>query len=237
MKAIGVTQLLQKKFGFLDISDDWKGLMGNLPEAFNGVIFGQSGQGKSELCIRLAKHLTQFGKVAWMGYEQGHDADLQMAAERNNLKDVNKLFVPVDPMDRLRSPVGKETMADVLFEDLYNYLEKRGSPKFVFVDSIDYTGFTFEHYKTLKDKFKKRKGIIWISHAKGREPKLQVSKDIVYDGQFGIYVKGYVAYVNKSRLGGKEPYIIYPEEVKRRIDVDPRQYPKDVIEIVEKIQL
>lgn len=237
MKSIGVMQLLQKKFHFLPLDEEFKGLIGNLPESFNAVIFGNSGQGKTDLCIRLAKALSKIDKVGWWGYEQGHDADIQMAAVRNNLNEVAGQFIPIDPMEKLRTPTGRETMTDVLFEDLDRSLGKRNSPRFIFIDSIDYTGFTFDHYKYLKEKYKKKKGIIWISHAKGKEPKLQVAKSIAYDGQFTIYVKEFVAYVIKSRIGGRYPFIIWPDEVARRLENNPKNYSKDVVDALNALSL
>ncbi|MFN4249287.1 MAG: hypothetical protein ACK4EY_16285 [Flavipsychrobacter sp.] len=225
------------KHKYLDIGEDFAGIMGELPSCFNGVIFGKPGQGKTEFCIRLAKRLTKYGRVAWMGYETGHSADMQKVAKRNKLDEVSGLFIPIDPLEKIRSPKVGETLSDVLFEDLVSYLKKRNSPQFVFIDSYDYTRFTFEQYDKLKQLFKKKKGIIWICHAKGNAPKLQTAKDIEHDGQFGINVKGYVAYVDKSRLGGRFPYIVWPEEVKRRLDIDPKAYSKDVVHELNAMSL
>lgn len=216
MKPLGVTQFKKKKFKFHNISEEWQGLMGKLPEAFIGVIYGDSGQGKTELCIRLAKELSTIDRVAWLDYEQGHGADLQMALNRNNMQEVNKKFIPIDPMEKLPAPATGETRTDVLFKDVMAYLGKRGSPRFVFFNSLDYTGFTTEHYYQLKETYGKRKGIIFISHAKGNKPKLQVAKDIMYDGQFGIRVKTFIARPEKSRLGGTEDYIIWQEMAEAR---------------------
>lgn len=216
MKSLGVDQFKKKKFNYISIGEEWEGLMGKLPIAFIGVIYGFSGQGKSELCIRLAKHLCKDYKVAWFDYEQGHGPDLQMAIIRNNMEDVSGNFIPVDPLKKLPDAAPGQTRADVLFEDLVGYLRKRGSARIVFINSIDYTEFTTTHYKRLKEEFGHKKGIIFISHAKGNYPKLQVAKDIMFDGQFGIRVKTFIARPEKSRLGGTEDYIIWEEMAMQR---------------------
>lgn len=225
------------KHKYLDIDEEFIGIMGELPACFNGVVFGQSGNGKTEFCIRLAKQFTKFGTVAWLSYESGHSADMQKAAKRNGLIDYSGKFIPIDPLEKIRSPKIGETLIDVLFEDLVNTLKKRNSPQFVFIDSLDYTRFTFEQYDILKQLFKKKKGIVWISHAKGNAPKLQVAKDIGYDGQFIIKVKKYVATVEKSRTGGRFPFIVWPEEVKRKLEIDPKAYDKEIVDILNAMSL
>jgi hypothetical protein len=230
MKSIGLKQLKQMKHSFLDLPEEWTPLIGRLPETFNGVLFGKSGQGKSELGMR-------FDRVAWMGYEQGHDADLQIAINRNNMyEECDGLFIPIDPLQKLPPKKHEnETRAELLLRDLDTYMGKRNSPRYLFIDSLDYTGFTFDMYKYLKEKYKKKKGVIYMAHAKGKQPKLQVTKDIIYDGQFGIYVHNLVAEVEKSRIGGRFPYMIWPEEVKRRAENNPKLYSKEIHLMIEKM--
>jgi len=202
---------------------------------FMGVVYAPSGSGKTELCVRIAKGLTKYGKVAWLSYEQGHDADLQRAMIRNEMHDYAGTFIPFDPMEKLPKAREGESMPDLLFRDFVDFLKKKNSPKYVFIDSIDYTGWNTDHYKELKKLFKGKKGIIFIGHVKGRSPKLQITKDIEYDGQFGIYVREYVAYVVKSRLGGKKPFVIWPEEVQERIERNPKSYPVEVHELLNRL--
>jgi hypothetical protein len=214
MKSLGVVQFQQKRFKLLGVNEEWKGIMGQLPTSFIGTIYGDSGNGKTEFCIRLAKYLTNFDKASWLSYEQGHGFDLQLAINRNKLEEVNKKITFIDPLKKLPKIEGKEK-ADILFEELMKYLKRRGSPRFVFIDSIDYTDWEFDHYAELKEQFGEKKGIIFISHAKGKYPKTQLAKDIMYDGQFGIFVRTFIATPVKSRLGGIEDYIIWEERARQ----------------------
>lgn len=207
MKSLGVQQFLEKKFKLLEITDpQWQGILGHLPQGFVGSIHGKSGQGKTEFCVRLAKLLCRFGKAAWLSYEQGHGYDLQRAIIRNRIADVAGAFIPLDPNQKRKPGLS-------MYEELDQYLSRRGSPQYVFIDSLDYLELDFEQYKHLKLKHAK-KGIIFINHEKGNEPKTAIGQRIAYDGTFTIQVKNYIASPVKSRVGGIAEYIIWEERAR-----------------------
>lgn len=207
MKSLGVQQFLDKKFKILTIEDPaWCGILGSLPHSFIGTIHGKSGQGKTEFTVRLAKLLCSFGKVGWLSYEQGHGYDLQRAIARNHMSDVARRFIPVDPNAKRRPGLS-------MFDELDQYLARRGSPDFIFIDSLDYLELDFEQYKHLKLRHS-RKGIVFINHEKGNEPKSAIGSRIAYDGQFTIQVKNYIATPVKSRIGGITDYIIWEERAR-----------------------
>lgn len=209
MKSLGIDQFLKKKFKLLGICQEWRGVLGELPDSFMGIIYGASGNGKTELCIRLAKYFTQFGRVAWLSYEQGHGYDLQRAIVRNNMAHCNGKFTVIDPMKKVHA--GKS-----IFEELDAYLGKRGTPQFVFIDSLDYARLTFEQYDAIKQKYGNRKAILWISHSKGKAPKSALGRDIEYDGGFGIFVSKFIAEPVKSRFGAVDDYIIWEERAREK---------------------
>lgn len=211
MKALGIKQFHQKTFKLLPHTDkDFANTLGSITKQFMLVVFGYSGNGKTEFCVKLAKYLAGYGRVAWLSYEQRHGYDLQRATVRNKMEEVSGNFIPIDPLANVKKGVS-------LFEDLVVYLDKRGSPEFVFIDSIDYTGFTFEDYKTLKEKFEHKTAFIFIAHAdKSGNLKKTVSRDVMFDGGVGIRVKDYIAEPEKNRYGGFDPYIIYEEKARER---------------------
>ncbi|MRG45514.1 hypothetical protein GFS24_10335 [Chitinophaga sp. SYP-B3965] len=208
MKVLGVVQFKQKRFKLLGIAAPWLKALGNLPAAFMGIIYGKPGNGKTEYCMQLAAYLTNFGKVAWLSYEQGHGFDLQLAVNRNIDERHTGKFLVIDPEEDIPPGVS-------LFEDLDNFLSKRNSPDFVFIDSLDYTRFTWAEYLALKKKHGKKKGIIFISHAKGKGPKTNIGEQIEHDGAFGIFVSKFIAYIHKNRYGGTDDYIIYEERARQ----------------------
>jgi hypothetical protein len=196
------------RFKFLPLPKEWTGTLGNLPHNFIAVIYGFSGNGKTEFCVQLAKMLTQFGKVGWLSYEQRHGSDLQAATKRNKMDEVSGNFYPIDPIANIPPGVS-------LLEDLDNYLKKRSSPEYIFIDSLDYTGFSWEDYVYLKNKYGSRKSLIFISHStKSGGMKKAISERVVFDGGLGIFVSQYIAHPIKNRYGGFDPYVVWEDRAR-----------------------
>jgi hypothetical protein len=208
MKVLSARQFDEIKHKFLGFEGEWLRFMGNMPETFIGLIFGESGEGKSEFCIRMAKYLIQFEKVAWIDYEQGHGADLQMAMRRNEMnKEVGKWF-PIDPNEKRKRGV-------TFLEELDEYLSKRSTPKYVFINSLTEFVFTPDEFRDVLKPHAKKRGLIFIDHAKNRKPKSKHGEYVEGIGQFSIYVRKYIAYKEKNRLGGRGEMILWEEEAKR----------------------
>lgn len=209
MKGLGVEQFLQKTYKTIEISKEFEPILGDMEKVFVGAVYGESGHGKTEFCVKLAKEFTRFGRVAWLSYEQGHSKSLQSAIIRNNMKEVSSKIVFLDPSKKRPEGVS-------IFEHLMQYLGKRSTPDFVFVDSGDYVRMTKDQYFALKERYGEKKGIIFICHANGRKFKTPVTEEIGYNGEFSIYVKNFIARPQKSRTGGTEAYIIYEKLARER---------------------
>lgn len=211
MKVLGIKQFHQKTYKIYNLAHtEFKDLLVEVPRGFIAGIYGFSGNGKTEFCIRLAKVLTQFGKVAWLSYEQGHSKSLQRSTTRNKMEEVSGNFMVIDPTKNREKGVS-------FLEDLDNYLAKKNSPDFVFIDSVDYTGFTWDDYTFLKEKYADKKGFIFIAHStKGGALKKRIGEQIVFDGEIGFFVKDYICFPEKNRLEGTTPFIIWEEEARKR---------------------
>lgn len=211
MKVLGVKQFHQKTFKLLDLSQSkFQPVMGDVPLFFVCVVYGYSGNGKTEFCMQLAKEFTQYGKVAWFSYEQRHGYDLQQATLRNDMEQQSGNFLIIDPLESIKEGVS-------LLEDLDNYLKKRNSPDFIFIDSWDYTNFTFSDYKFLKLKYGNKKTFVMISHSsKNGILRKKVSDDIVFDGGMGVLVRDFIAEPIKNRFGGFEPYVVFDKKARER---------------------
>ena len=211
MKVLGIKQFHQKKYKLLDIKGTaFENLLGKVPMFFIAIIYGFSGNGKTEFCVRLAKLFSRFGKVAWLSYEQRHGFDLQQATTRNKMEENVGNFLVIDPIANIKEGVS-------LLEDLDKYLSAKNSPRFIFFDSIDYTGFTWEDYVFLKNKYGHKKGLFFISHStKNGALKKRISEKILFDGGMGLFVKDFICTPEKNRFGGLEPYVIYEPEARKR---------------------
>ncbi|CAD0004412.1 MULTISPECIES: ATP-binding protein [Flavobacterium] len=196
-RAYSVSNVLSKKFNPLEFTGEWKNTLGTPDKAFSAIIFGGSGQGKTEAAIKFAKYLTNFGKVAYDSLEQGLSATIQNALVRNHMDTCGNSFVLLD-----REP----------FDELIIRMSKPKSPDFLFVDSVQYTRINKVQYYQLKElMLKKGKGIVWISQAKGKEPKGALADDIRYDVDLKLWVEGFKLFPDGRLNGGGEDFAIFPE--------------------------
>lgn len=209
MKALGIKQFQQKSFKLMDLKGSpFEAILAKVPMHFVCIIYGFSGNGKTEFCLQLAKELTKHGKVAWMSYEQRHGFDLQQATLRNGMQEVSGRFIPIDPIANLADNVS-------YLEDLDKYLSKRNSPDYIFFDSLDYTEWTLKDYVYLKEKYEGKKSFIFIAHTdESGKLELSVSRKVRRDGGIGIYVKDYIAHPKKNRFGNGEPYVIWEKKAR-----------------------
>jgi hypothetical protein len=211
MKVLGGFQFGQMSFELLPMEGRFKETLGDLCMGFVMVVFGNTGNGKTEICLDLADFFRSLdiGDVAWFSYEQRHGYDLQKGWKRKKLH----INLPGQARALCIDPVANKPKDVSFFEDLFDFLKKKGRPRFVFIDSIDYVKFHWDEYTALKEAFP-MVNFIFLSHAKGNMPKISIAEKILYDGGVGLYVHKYIGYVAKNRFGGFEPYIIFEERAR-----------------------
>lgn len=195
-RAYSVSNILTKKFNPLEFEGEWLETLGSPDKSFSAIIWGGSGQGKTEAAMKLARYLTNFGKVAFNSLEQGVSATIKDALIRNHMETCSSKFVLLD-----REPI----------DDVIKRMSKRKSPDFLFIDSVQYTRINKDKYYELKElMLKQGKGIIWISQAKGKEPKGALADDIRFDVDLKLFVEGFKLFPDGRLNGGGEPFVIYP---------------------------
>lgn len=196
-RAYSISNVLTKKFHPLEFTGEWESTLGKPDKAFSAIIWGGSSNGKTEAAIKLAKYLTNYGKVAYNSLEQGLSATMQKALIRNHIETCGNKFMLLD-----REP----------FEDLLIRMDKKGAPDFLFIDSVQYTRITKAQYYQLKElMLKKGKGIIWISQAKGSLPKGALADDIMFDVDLKLFVEGFKLFPDGRLNGGGEPFVIWAQ--------------------------
>lgn len=200
-RSIGINDLLNRSFVTYEFGGEWLDSFGEVERNFRMLVYGESGNGKTEFIVQLAKYLSGFGKVYYNSFEQGASKSLQAAFIRNNMQEVSgKLVIgDKDPFDHLVKKMGS-----------------RNSPKFCIIDSLDYMELTAEQYKELVEKFP-HKSFVIICWSAGRRPKLQAAKDIEYMADIKVRVHEYKAFP-RSRFGGNAPFVVWKEywEKKKR---------------------
>lgn len=190
-RGYGIDQLYSKKFKELEFTGDWLDLVGKPEVSGSWFIWAPSGNGKTVFAAQLSKYISQFGRVAFNSLEEGISKSLRRAFQLAEITTDDKIL-----------PLDKEPISDLRIR-----LQKPKSPKFIIIDSLQYTGLTVKTYKQLINEFNK-KIFIFISHADGKQPAGSVAKAIRYDANIKIWIEGYRA-TAQSRYGGDSNYIIW----------------------------
>ena len=201
-RAASLDQVLRMRFKVLPFEGEWKDAIGCPELTGSWIIWGNSGNGKTRFALQLCKYLCQFGRVAYDSLEEGVSVSLVKAIKETHMMEVRRKFVVLD-----KEPI----------DQLTERLEKPKSPDIVCVDSLQYTGMSYEQYKALKERFPK-KLFIWISHADGTLPEGRVAKKVRFDSNVKVFVQAYRA-EPVSRYGGGKPYIIWEEGYRKNFEL------------------
>jgi tRNA A37 threonylcarbamoyladenosine biosynthesis protein TsaE len=183
-----------KTFKTYDFEGVWRASFGEPEQNFRTMVYGDSGNGKTDLVVQLAKYLAGFGRVYYNSFEEGESLTLQKAFGRHDLWSMEGKIILGDREN---------------FDLVIRRMKARNSPRFCIIDSLDYMRMTMADYQYFVEELP-HKSIIIISWSDGKKPKSQAAKDIEYMVDVKVRVHEYKAYV-KCRFGGNEPFIIWPE--------------------------
>lgn len=191
-RALNAKEFLNKRFVVLPFDGQWLKTFGEPESNFSMIIYGKSGNGKTEFAVMFSKYITRFGKAIYNSFEQGFSKSLQDAWRRQGLADVSNhlLLVHKEP-----------------FDEFVERLKRKKSPSTVVIDSLQYIRMTYQQWQYLRNTFP-RKRFILIAHAEGDEPKGSAARDIEFDVDIKVLIKGFQV-LPKSRFGGNEPFVFY----------------------------
>lgn len=187
----------RKKYKVLPFEGYFADSFGQPERGSRWIIYGASGNGKTEFAVQLAKYFTNFGKVLYVSREQGDSSSLQLCFNRNKLVGNKRLLLGID----------------YEINDIIAYLKEPRAAEFVIVDSIDYLKMTDADYKRLIEEHP-RKTFVFISWQQGSKPKSAYARAIEYMVDIKITVKNFVA-EPRSRFGGNADFIIWREGAKK----------------------
>jgi hypothetical protein len=192
-RAISVDEIYKMSFVDMPFEGDWIESFGEPERSGVWLIWGHSGNGKTDFAIQLSKYLTQFGNVAYNTLEEGARKSFQMALQRNHMHLVAKSFVILsEDMKHLRKRLARRKSADIII-----------------IDSFQHAGISKPEYIALKKEFP-AKLFIFLSHADGKHPEGRPAKFAKYDADIKIFVQNFEASI-QSRYGGGEPFTIWDE--------------------------
>lgn len=186
-RAYSVADILSKKYKLLEFEGEWRDAFGTPEAVGTWLVWGGTSNGKTSFTMQLCKELAKFGRVIYDSLEQGASKTLADELKRQNMRDVSKrLIIVQEPLEMLSQR-----------------LLKPKSPAFVVVDSIQYCHLSYKGYQQLKE-LHRDKLIIFISHAKGKEPMGTAAQKVVYDVDQKIYIEGFKAFsLGRNNAGGQ----------------------------------
>ncbi len=210
---IGLKQLAQKVYSEVPgLPEELVRSMGDIEDAFDVIIYGNSGNGKTNFTVAMVKALilATGARCIYISYEEGHTKTLQKTMiERHDM--LNQVGNKLEILDRAS------------FEDLLHLIGRRKSPKIFVIDSLQASHLTEAQCAELKSRFvmsRRKKILIYISWAEGKKPKGAVAQAVEYYAHIKIRVEGLIAFF-KSRFGGNRNYVIWEEGAKRYWGLKP----------------
>jgi hypothetical protein len=206
-RKIGLKQLAQKTYSEVpNLPETFTRSFGDIEDAFDCIIYGNSGNGKTNFTVDVIKHLMlALGqKCIYISFEEGHTKTLQktMIERHDMLNQVGNLL---------------EILDHTTYPELVSRMSRKRSAKIWVIDSLQASHFTEAQCAELKKRFvmsRKKKIIIYISWAEGKKPKGSVAQSVEYYAHIKIRVEGLIAFF-KSRFGGNKNYIVWEEGAKR----------------------
>lgn len=191
-----LNNIIYQVFSFLG---EWKELFGSPEIGVSWFIWGNSGNGKSTACAKLAYMLSGLTKVLYLSLEEKKGKSLRSKLKEVGFTNDSKNF---------------GLLPFTTYTDLIARLRKRNSENVIFIDSLQYWRISYAQYINLIETFP-NKTFIFVSHAKGKDPKGTVADAIHYDAGVKIWVEGGMMDVKHRFEGGGGQMIVVPELAKR----------------------
>lgn len=200
-KTIGLKQLSQKVYILVEkLAQEFKKSIGIIEDSFDAILYGPSGNGKSNFTAKFIIALVQAlnCKCHYVAYEEGHAFTVQetMIGRHNMLEEIGNNMLITDHLT---------------YEELCKRMARKQSAKIWVIDSLQNSRFTTEQCNELKRRFvlsKKRKIIIYVSWSEGKSPQGATAKAVEYLANIKMRVEGFVMFP-KSRYGGNQPFVIW----------------------------
>lgn len=210
-KAKTVSQIQSQTVVRIPFEGDWYQSLGNPQNRGIWFVWGQSASGKSTYQMMLAKELAKHYKTAYnLLEEEDDDSDYIDRTELLNMHEVEKNFHTIS----------------YNYEELDKYLSSQRSAKVVIIDSLPYFLNDWQKYLDLKKKYAKKKILVFVGHAKGKDPRTDFQERVMYDAKMKIFVSGYLATCKGRTIGPNGGTFIIWEEGYNKVNgltVQPKQ--------------
>lgn len=188
-KALTVANIVNQKVSLIDltaVAPELYQAIGNPQKRGVWFIWGGSGSGKSGLALAITRALCLADNLKGFLNELEEETDDDDFIERinnYNMQDVDFLS------------------ASYSYNELCTYLDRRNSPDVVIINSAPYFFKNYDEYFEFSRKYKRRKQIIIIGHAKGSNPFSEMEIKIMFDANKKIFCSGYLASCKGRKIG------------------------------------
>lgn len=193
-RALSVRDILDKKYDTFPFEGKWKEAFGTPERTGVWFVWGNSGNGKTSFVMQLCKELCKYDRVVYNSLEEGACLTVQNNLRIHGMLEVNRrlAFIQED-MDTLKAR-----------------LRRHKSYNIIVVDSLQYTHMSYREYITLKEAYP-NKLFIFVSHARGKNPKGDAAESVMYDAALKIWVEGGKAFSKGRFIGETGEYVAYPK--------------------------
>lgn len=189
-RALSVKNIFDKRYKTLKLGGGFGEAFGEVERTGVWFVWGKSGNGKSSFAIRLARELCRFGRVLYVGLEEGASMTFRNLLERNGMQHTGSRFSVLVPHDLPN-----------LAQEIIERTKKQRSADFIFIDSLQYTGWDFRQYLSFRAAVAGRKLVVIISQTIGTRPLGRTAQSVQFDASMKIWVEGFRA-ISKGRFIG-----------------------------------
>lgn len=200
-QVLSIQRLKQIKVDRMNLSYQFEEAFGRPQNRGIWFVWGNSGSGKSSFVMQLAKELAREDKTFYNLLEESPDDDSFLQR------------IEMFEMDQVQKNFGVQNFN---FEELNEYLDKKGSPKNVIIDSAKYFFQNFEQLLELEKKYcnkKHNKTFIITGHADGKNPRTELEKSIMFHAYMKLHVDAYAVHCKGRSIGRNGGhYIIWKEK-------------------------
>lgn len=207
-RALSGKQVLSVNQNLITLGDGWEECLGGIPKTGVAIIWGHSGNGKSEAAMSLCREIaTKRGKVLYVSAEEGYGASFQQRIIRYNMAELKSRFI-----------VTLDT-----FEELMERLGQREKPKCVVIDSPQAMHLKKSEFEKIRSQYGSRMLIVFVSQADSKEPKGKTAQEIKFFADIKIWVSGFKAFSHGRFYGETGEKVIWEEGARRSYGRDKKE--------------
>ena len=184
-RAYSPREILKMTYKPIPWGGEWERCFGQPDMYDTWFISGPSAGGKSSFVMQLAKKLCEYGVVLYCSFEEKVSMSFKERIERFHMEEEQGRF---------------RVCTDTDIDNLKRMLKQRKGPKFIIVDSFQYSHWEYAQVEALVNEFH-RKSFIFISQEAKSQPLGKPAVRLKYMAGVKVRVVGYEAVCQGRFIG------------------------------------